>query len=297
MASSGWKIARQQAVAVQPLDPLAVALVGLGPALDLPGELRRGGDDVEAGLQQGEEQDVAVDAGGLQGDGGDAAVPQPGDELAQPGGVGGELADGVGAVGGGLDADPVAWRRRRRCRRRGGVARAGRPARRPRRLGAWPRSGRGARRGCCERPWEPLQIREVAGRRQARRGESAEAPAVPTGSAAAGSSRRAVVTKRKGRKRSPSQSNQRAERGRSTHHRQYGHGRRACGQPTPAQPKFPARRRGGSPQNEEPVRCTRTRPCAECPCPFGRGQLSWVFGGPSPAPWCRSSQPPSLESA
>ena len=31
----------QQAVGVQPLDPLAVAPVGLGPALDLAGEVRR----------------------------------------------------------------------------------------------------------------------------------------------------------------------------------------------------------------------------------------------------------------
>jgi hypothetical protein len=55
---------------MQPLYPLAVAPVGLGAALDLLGELGRGGDDVEAGLEQGQEQDVAVDAGGLQGDGG-----------------------------------------------------------------------------------------------------------------------------------------------------------------------------------------------------------------------------------
>src|SRR5262249_18309261 len=81
---------------------------GLGPALDLFGELRRGDHDVQPGLEQGEQQDVAVDPGGLQGDCGDATVTQPGDQLAQPLGVGGELADGVGAVGGGGDADPVA---------------------------------------------------------------------------------------------------------------------------------------------------------------------------------------------
>ena len=75
MASSGWKMAGQQAVAVQALNPLAIAFVGLGPALDLAGELGRGGDDVEARFEQGEEQDVAVDAGGLQGDGGDAHRP------------------------------------------------------------------------------------------------------------------------------------------------------------------------------------------------------------------------------
>ena len=51
----------------------------------------------------------------------------------------------------------------------------------------------------------------MAGRREARRGESARAPAVPTRSAATGVKPAVVTTKRKGRKRSPSQSNQRAE--------------------------------------------------------------------------------------
>src|SRR5262249_33206847 len=104
----GLEDRRQQAVSVQPLNPLAVAFVGLGPTLDLFGELRRGGDDVQASLQQGKKQDMAVGTGGLQGHGGDAAVTQPGDELAQPGGVRRELADGLGAVGGGADGNPVA---------------------------------------------------------------------------------------------------------------------------------------------------------------------------------------------
>ena len=93
---------------VQALNPLAVAFVGFGPALDLAGERGSGGDDVEAGFEQGEEEDVAVDAAGFEGDGGDAAARQPGDELPQSGRVGGELAHGVGAVGSLLDADPVA---------------------------------------------------------------------------------------------------------------------------------------------------------------------------------------------
>ena len=104
----GLEDGRQQADLVQPLDPLAVAFVGLGPALDLAGELRRRRDDVETGLQQREIQDVAVDAGGLQGDGGDAAVAQPRDELAQSRGVCGELTHGVGAVGRGIDTGPMA---------------------------------------------------------------------------------------------------------------------------------------------------------------------------------------------
>ena len=103
----GLEDAGQQAMAVQPLQPLTIALVGLGPALDLAGELGAGDDDGEARLQQGEEEDVTVDAGGLQGEGGDGTELEPGDELAQTRRVGGELADGRGAVGGGLDADPV----------------------------------------------------------------------------------------------------------------------------------------------------------------------------------------------
>ena len=45
---------------VQALDPLAIAAVGLGPTLDLAGELRRGHNDLKPGLQQ--QQDVTVDA-------------------------------------------------------------------------------------------------------------------------------------------------------------------------------------------------------------------------------------------
>src|SRR5262249_56553378 len=94
--------------------------------------------------------------------------------------------------------------------------------------------------------------------RERRGGEVEKTTSRPNGIGVARKTAGEAVTKRKGRKRSPSQSNQRAERGRSEHHRQYGHGRRACGQPTPAQPKFPARRRG-EPQNGEPDAADRPR--------------------------------------
>jgi hypothetical protein len=102
----GLKHGRQQTVPVQSLDPLAIAAIGLGPPLDLPGEGGRRGDDIEAGFEQGQEQDVAVGTGRFQGDGGDLVGAQPGDELPQAGSVGGELADGrVATVG--IDAHPV----------------------------------------------------------------------------------------------------------------------------------------------------------------------------------------------
>ncbi len=124
---------------VQTLDPLAVASVGLGPALDLTGEVGRRDDHLEAGLQQGEEQDVAVDAGGFEGDGGDAALSQPGDELTQPGRVGGELAHGVGWRRGWTRRRPSGFGRRRRCRRHGAATRA------RRRRGRRPRPADGSR--------------------------------------------------------------------------------------------------------------------------------------------------------
>src|SRR5262249_57939828 len=60
------------------------------------------------GFQEGQEQDLAVGAAGFQGDGRDPAEAPPGDELAQSGRVGRERAHRVGAIGGGLDTDPVA---------------------------------------------------------------------------------------------------------------------------------------------------------------------------------------------
>ena len=50
---------------------------------------------------------MAVDATGFEGDGRDTALSQPRDQFAQAGRVGRELADGVGAIGCGIDADPV----------------------------------------------------------------------------------------------------------------------------------------------------------------------------------------------
>ena len=57
---------------------------------------------MEAGFEQRQEQDVSVGAGGFEGDGDDAALSQPGDQLAQAGRVGGKLADG-----GVAQADPA----------------------------------------------------------------------------------------------------------------------------------------------------------------------------------------------
>ena len=197
---------------MQALDPLAVALVGLGPSLDLLGELGRGGDDVQAGFQQGEEQDVAVDAGGLQGDGGDAAMSQPGDELTQAGGVGGELADGIRAVGRTGDAGPVAGVADIDAGGVGVVDGQGGQ------LGGLPGLARGlvegaARGGGVGNDHEILYNSWGAGGRdEARRGGSAEEPSRPNGIDRVRACPKAVVTKRKGRKRPPSQSNQRAER-------------------------------------------------------------------------------------
>ena len=92
----------QEAVGVQPLDPLAVAAVGLRPALDLAGERRGRDGDVEPGPGEGQGQDVAVRARGLEGDGRDTVLSQPGDEVAESGRVGRELGR-VGVRGG----DPV----------------------------------------------------------------------------------------------------------------------------------------------------------------------------------------------
>src|SRR5438270_5871059 len=50
---------------------------------------------------------MSVDAAGLESDGGHGTELEPGDELAQSGGVGGELTNRVGSIRGGLDTDPV----------------------------------------------------------------------------------------------------------------------------------------------------------------------------------------------
>ncbi len=62
---------------------------------------------MKALLQQRQEQDVAIDPGCFERDGGDAAVLEPGHQLAQPRGVSGELADG-GVTVLGIHAHPVA---------------------------------------------------------------------------------------------------------------------------------------------------------------------------------------------
>ncbi len=51
---------------------------------------------------------MSVDTAGLQGDRDNRALSQPLDELAESGSVGRELANGVGAIRGSFDTDPVA---------------------------------------------------------------------------------------------------------------------------------------------------------------------------------------------
>src|SRR5262245_1059128 len=77
-----------------------------------------------------------------------------------------------------------------------------------------------------------------AGEKRPGGGSRQGAPAVPTGSASR-EGMRLAVTRRKGRERSPSQSNQRAERGRSKHHGENGHGRRARGYNSQHLPQVP----------------------------------------------------------
>src|SRR5262245_23155764 len=103
----GLEDAGQHAELVQPLNPLAVAAVGLGPALDLPSELRRRQDDRETRFEQRQKQHVAVSAGGFHGNGRHAAPVQPGDQLAQARRVCWELTHAVGTVRRGVDADPM----------------------------------------------------------------------------------------------------------------------------------------------------------------------------------------------
>lgn len=104
----GLEDGRQQAVLVQSLNPLAIAFVGFGPALDLASELWWRHDHGEAGFDQGEEQDVGVGTRGFQGHGGDSALSQPVHDLPQSGCVRGELTDGIAAVRRCFDADPMA---------------------------------------------------------------------------------------------------------------------------------------------------------------------------------------------
>ena len=159
---------------------------------------------------------MPVRPAGLQGDGGDAAGPEPGDEVAQAGRVGGELADGVGRRRGWRRRRPSGWRRPTSMPAAWRVGRTGR--RRPVRA-AWAAvrvgsvgvgaGGRAGAVGSCERPWCTPQWcgRRECVRRGSRHGNQPSQRDQPPVSVGA-----AVVTKRVGRKRSPSQSNPRAER-------------------------------------------------------------------------------------
>ncbi len=94
-------------MAVQAWDPLAVEAVGLGPSLDAAGIGGGHQDDLEAAFLQDGEQGFPVDAGGLQGDGGDAVLLQPVGQRFEAVGVGVELGDLGCAVGQGRRGDPV----------------------------------------------------------------------------------------------------------------------------------------------------------------------------------------------
>jgi hypothetical protein len=86
-------------VGVQALNPLAVKAVGLGTALDAAGVGGGPQDHREATVLQEGEQRFPVDAGGLQGDGGDATPLEPVGEGFEAVGVGVELGDLRRAVG------------------------------------------------------------------------------------------------------------------------------------------------------------------------------------------------------
>src|SRR5262249_3164847 len=95
----GAEGARQQAVGVQALDPLAVELVGLGPALDATGGAGGHQDDVGAAAFEGGGEGLRVGAGGVRGPGGGAPHRAPG------GGGGGAVGrgaerSGLGSAGG-----------------------------------------------------------------------------------------------------------------------------------------------------------------------------------------------------
>ena len=91
---------------MEPLDPLRVEYVGLGPC-PAPRELPRLHQlDLESLRLQELEEGDPVDAGGLHGDGLDAAGLQPRGDRLEVGGIAAELADRLG-VAVGRDADHV----------------------------------------------------------------------------------------------------------------------------------------------------------------------------------------------
>ncbi|MBI3301670.1 MAG: hypothetical protein HYZ72_06290 [Deltaproteobacteria bacterium] len=116
----------QQPVGGQSLDPWAIAAIGLGACLPLRGVAGIDAQPLEAFRFPPLLQGNPGDAGRFPRDGGDTAVPQPGDESRAAVGVRRELPDGVGAVAGRPDAHPV------RCGRdvdAGGMAMADGPRR------------------------------------------------------------------------------------------------------------------------------------------------------------------------
>jgi hypothetical protein len=102
----GWaEGGREKAVGVELLDPLAVEDVGFLLELDLPGVDEA---DFEAVLFEDVDDRDPVDAGGLKGNGGDAALLKPVGEGVDIAGESGEDANGrVGSVPGDAGVDLV----------------------------------------------------------------------------------------------------------------------------------------------------------------------------------------------
>ncbi len=99
---------RQQAHAMQPVDPLAIEAVRLGPPLDLLGVAGIHQQHFEAVAFQQFVQGDPVDPARFQGDGRDAVLPQIGKDLMQALGVRREfLQEVVVVVAAVPDADPV----------------------------------------------------------------------------------------------------------------------------------------------------------------------------------------------
>src|SRR3954451_2053702 len=96
----------QQAVAMQPLNPLAVVDVALGATVDLGYGPSIDQKDLEAAPLEELIEGDPVDAGGLHGDGIDAPGGEPIGERLEIGGEGVEAADGLG-IAVGRDGDPM----------------------------------------------------------------------------------------------------------------------------------------------------------------------------------------------
>jgi hypothetical protein len=99
---------REQTEGVQALNPLAVMPIALGSAFDLLHLLRIDQEDCEAaGFEEFKERDP-IDAGGLEGDGGDPTGGEPVRQRFQVGSAGPEAAYWLGVVTGG-DGNPVGF--------------------------------------------------------------------------------------------------------------------------------------------------------------------------------------------